>query len=84
LGDPLSWKIEHRRFGESHFAAAIHSRSRKAEAIVFDWNRVRLSDLAANSDGPGWDIATVVDGPDHFRNAEIGAGTASSAEWSRV
>lgn len=83
LGDPLNWKIEHRLFGESHFAAAIYSRSRKAEAIAFDWNHVRLGDLAANSNGLGWDIATVVDAQKRCRIAGIESGAASSAEWSR-
>lgn len=84
LGDSLAWKIEHRRFGESHFAAAIHSPGHKAEAIVFDWNHVRLGELAASSNGLGWDIATLVDAQEPFRNADIESGASSSAGGSRL
>lgn len=82
LGDPLGWKIEHCRFDESHFAAAIHCRSRTAQAIAFDWNRVRLGDLAANSNGLGWDIATLVDAQERRPDAGIGSEAATPAEAS--
>jgi 4'-phosphopantetheinyl transferase len=84
LGDPRSWKIEHRRSGESHFAAAVHVTSGKAEAILFDWNHVRLADLAASSNGLGWDVEAAVDAKECRGMAGTGFGSAPSAEWSNL
>lgn len=80
LGDPLDWKIEHRRFGDSHFAAAVHARGRTADEIEFDWNLVRLDDLAAHSNGLALDIATLVDARERCRDADIEPVAAASAK----
>lgn len=71
LGHPLGWTIEHRLAGGSHLAAVVQDRSRTAQAIAFDWNPVRLGDLAAGSDPIGWDIAHLVDSDKPCQNAAV-------------